>query len=181
MLKRIALAAAVAALVGTAQAAPEKTPAPATAVGVVNVQEIMISIPQAKASREALGKEFAPRQKELQDLEEKGRKLSEELNSGKYTGDKATEAQRKLQQMQADFNLKGQAFQEDREKRVQEEQMKLGQIVQKVIDDVAKERGLAVVIRGDAIVYAVNSVDLSQEIIDRVSKQAQKAGSGDKK
>ncbi len=48
--------------------------------------------------------------------------------------------------------------------------MELQRIMQKAIDLVAKERGLQLVIRGEAIVFASDAVNISDEVIARASK-----------
>ncbi len=142
------------------------------AVGVINVALIMHEIPQTKDIQEQLQKEFAPRVQELQALEQEGQKLQQQLQSGAITGQAATDAQRRLAQMQADFNLKNRALQEDSQKRGNEEQGKLNVLVQGAIDDVAKEKSLQLVLKGEAIAYTVNALDISQDVIDRVAKKA---------
>ena len=67
--------------------------------------------------------------------------------------------------MRADYQLKAQALQEDQRKRVQQENIKLGSLVQKAIDTIAKERGLQLVLRGEAVAYATNAADISSEVI----------------
>lgn len=177
MFRKIALAACVAACLGTSAMAAEtaaETAVAAQSIAVVNVPLIMNDIPQAKALRETMKKEFGPRQAELEKIETEGKALQQSLPTLK--GDQQVDAQRKLAQMQADFQLKLRAFQEDQQKRGQEEERKLAILVQKAIDTIAKERGLQLVLNGKvAAVYVAPSIDLTQEVIDRVSKQANSA------
>ncbi len=177
MANKFAIAAALAAAVIApaafgADSAPAQNDAAAASsfIGVVNVPLIMNDIPQAAASKEKLQKQFGPRAAELQKLETDGKALQQQLPTLK--GDQQVEAQRKLAQMQADYNLKARALQEDQGKAVHDEEMKLGRLVQEAIDNIAKERGLQLVIRGEAVAYATRAVDISDEVISRVSKQA---------
>ncbi len=167
-----ALAAAALAPAAFGADAPAQNGAAAASsfIGVVNVPLIMNDIPQAAASKEKLQKQFGPRAAELQKLETDGKALQQQLPTLK--GDQQVEAQRKLAQMQADYNLKARALQEDQGKAVHDEEMKLGRLVQEAIDNIAKERGLQLVIRGEAVAYATRAVDISDEVISRVSKQA---------
>ena len=66
------------------------------------------------------------------------------------------------------MKLKTQAFKEDNSRRVNEENIKLGRLVQSAIDSVAKERGLQLVLRGEAVVYATGAADISKDVISRV-------------
>lgn len=175
MFYKSALASAAAALMlaGSVQAAPASSGNLDT-IAVINVPLIMHDIPQAKTVQESLQKEFASRIKEIQDLEKKGQKLTADVQGGKLTGDKLKDAQRELALLQSDYNLKGRALQEDMARRNQEEQSKLAVSVQKAIDDIAKERGLQLVLRGESIVYTVSALDISQDVIKRVGANAKK-------
>lgn len=173
----MAAAAAAALMTGAAQAADENI----TNIAVINVPLIMHEIPQAQASAEAMAKEFGPRQQELMSLEEEGKKLAADIQAGKFKGEQLTDAQRRLAQMQSDFNLKGRALQEDAGKRSHEEQQRLAGLVQKAVDQIAKERGLQLVLRGENVVaYTVAALDISQDVIDRVAAQ-NKQGTAKKK
>ena len=88
----------------------------------------------------------------------------------KSQGDKATELQRKLAKLKADYDLKGQALQEDSQKSQPEAEMKLGKLIQTAIDRIAKERGIELVVRGESVVFASDAVDISEEVIARASK-----------
>lgn len=178
MNRKIKLAAVLAVMLSVSplQAAEEQQQAaaqPQISIAAVNVPYVMNEIPQAKASKEALIKEFGPRQEELQKLETEGKGIQQTLPTLK--GEQLTEAQRRLAQMQSDFNLKGRALQEDQEKRIKEEELRLGRLVQQAIDTIAKERGLQMVIRGEAITFATRSVDISDEVVARVTKMAENA------
>lgn len=174
MFKKILLATAVsAALALPAMAAPA---AKAPTIAVINLPLVMNEIPQSKAVEESLRKEFAGRQDELQKLQQKGMQLSQELQTGKYQGDTFTAKQRELAQLQSDFQLKARAFQEDERKRSTEEQRKIAVEVQSAIDAIAKERGIDLVLREIGIAYTIDSLDISRDVIDRVSKNAGKKG-----
>ena len=114
MFKKIALALAVASIAATPAMAAEKAQTPT--VAVINVPLIMHEIPQAKTTREKLAKEFAPRERELQNLEAEGNKLAQKLKDSKLSEKERVDLQRRFAQMQSDFNLKAQALQEDQRK-----------------------------------------------------------------
>lgn len=178
MLKKLLLASAISmALISTSTYAADAATAgkteqaakkSATNIAVVNLRLIMAELPQAKAESEAMQKEFGPRSEELQKIQQEGVKLEAELQ--KSQGDKATELQRKLAKLKADYDLKGQALQEDSQKRQREAEMKLGKLIQTAIDRIAKERGIELVVRGESVVFASDAVDISEEVIARASK-----------
>ena len=174
MLKKVLLASALgAALFTTSLAqsavAAEAAAAKAPTIAVLNLQYIMTEIPQSKALQQTLAKEFGAREQELQKMQQEGVKLSQDLAAGKYKGDELTNKRRELEQLQADFRLKGRALQEDQQKRVQEEEREVMVTVQRAIDSIAKERGIDLVLRGEAIAYTIDALDISQEVIARVS------------
>ncbi|MBQ9274015.1 MAG: OmpH family outer membrane protein [Succinivibrio sp.] len=171
--------AVVAALSALSQPALAEDQAPAASaaippIGVINVRYAMLTIPQAKDAEAALNKEFGPREEELKKLSTEGQALEKTLPGLK--GDKLVETQRRLEQMQADLNFKSRALQEDFQKRGQEEQLKMGKLIQQAVDNIAKERGLVLVLKGEAVVNAAPVVDITKEVIDRVSKQHKDAG-----
>ena len=172
MFKKIALALAVASIAATPAMAAEKAQTPT--IAVINVPLIMHKIPQAKTTREKLAKEFAPRERELQNLEAEGNKLAQKLKDSNLSEKERVDLQRRFAQMQSDFNLKAQALQEDQRKRVSDENLKLAQEVQKAIDAIAKERGIQLVLRGESVAYTVNALDISQDVIDRAGKSGKK-------
>ena len=179
MLKKLLLASAISmALISTSTYAADAATAgkteqaakkSATNIAVVNLRLIMAELPQAKAESEAMQKEFGPRSEELQKTQQEGAKLESELQ--KSQGDKATELQRKLAKLKADYDLKGQALQEDSQKRQREAEMKLGKLIQTAIDRIAKERGIELVVRGESVVFASDAVDISEEVKSLVSHE----------
>ena len=178
MLKKLVLASVLTALVSVNGAMATDAKSQSLSIAAVNIPFVMNEIPQAKDTTANLQKEFAPRQQEILKIEQEGQKLEGEIS--KLQGQKQIDAQRKLAQLRADYQLKAQAFQEDQRKRIQEENIKLGRLVQSAIDTVAKERGLQIVLRGEAVAYATNAADISQEVIARV-KSMKNAKGQDKK
>ena len=175
MFKKILVASVLsAAVLGSsvvlaAPAATANSQATAPTVAVINLPYILNEIPQTKAIQERILKEFAPREQELQKLQQQGIKISQDLQQGKFKGEQLTTKQRELAQIQADLQLKGRALQEDQQKRAQEEERKLQVTIQKAIDDIANARGIDLVLRGEGVVFTVPKLDLTEEIIKRVS------------
>ena len=169
MFKKLVMASAIsAALLVQPTLAAQSAVTPT--VAVINLPLIISEIPQTKIAQEKLAKEFASRENELQKLDADGRKLSSEVQSGKYTGQKLVDMNRKLAQMDSDFKLKAKALQEDQQRRFAEEQILVTTEVQKAIDKIAKERGIQLVLREGAVAYTINALDISKDIIDLVSK-----------
>lgn len=173
MFKKVLIASALSAALlassftqsAVAAGAAAKTPT----VAVLNLPYIMSEIPQSKALQESIAKEFGPREQEIQKMQQEGVKLSQDLAAGKYKGDEQVNKRRELEQLQADFRLKARALQEDQQKSFQQAERDLMVTVQRAIDSIAQERGIDLVIRGEAVAYTISDLDISQEVIKRVS------------
>lgn len=171
MLKKLLPAAAVLAAVS---ANPVFAATPTFAV--VNLPYIMNELPQTKALEESLAKEFAPRQAELEKLQSKGNALLKEIQEKKYSGKKLEEKEQEVAKLQAEFQKKLMAFQEDQRKMTADGQRQLQIDVQLAIDSIAKERGVDIVLRENGIVFIAegSNLDISEEVIKRASKPAKK-------
>lgn len=178
MLKKVLLASALSlAVLGTTvqAAATAEQSAYRPTIAVINLPLIMTEIPQSKALEQTLAKEFGPREQELQKMQQQGSQLGADLQAGKFKGDELTKKQREMAQLQSDFQLKARALQEDKQKRIGQEERKIAVEVQKAIDAIAKERKIDLVLSGSLlpgqpiVVYAEPQLDLSDEVIARVS------------
>ena len=150
----------------SAQAAAE------TKIAVVNVARILHEIPQSKAIESQLKAEFSGRISEMQRLESEGQSLAAKLKKDEsfMSADERTKSQRRLAELQADFNLKGQALQEDQRRRFGEEQKKVFDKVQTAIDAIAKSQGYDLVLNGQAVVFGDGKLDITDQVIQQVSK-----------
>lgn len=172
MLKKALLASALSlALVTTAAPSFAASAPAAPTIAVINLPLIMSELPQVKAVEAKLSKEYGAREKEVSDMQQKGIKLQQDIQAGKFKGDELTKKQRELAQLQADFGLKARALQEDQKKSFMQEQQKIEVDVQKAINEIAKEKGYDIVLRGEGVVYATPAFDISNDVIKRASKQ----------
>ena len=143
-----------------------------TKIAVINVPRIMHEIPQSKVIEDKLKSEFASRINEMKRLESDGEAMAAKLKKDEafMSADERTKMQRKLAEMQADFNLKGQALQEDQRRRYGEEQKKVLDKVQAAIDSIAKSQGYDLVLNGNSVVFGSDKLDISAQVIQQVSK-----------
>ena len=143
-----------------------------TKIAVINVPRIMQEIPQGKAVVAKLKSEFSSRISEMQRLETEGQNLAAKLKKDEafMAADERTKLQRRLAELQADFNLKGQALQEDQRRRFNEEQKKVLNKVQDAIDSIAKAQGYDLVLNGQSVVFGAEKLDISAQVIQQVSK-----------
>jgi len=166
MMRVAALSVALFSLGSVAQAAELN-------IAVIDVAKVLKEIPQRKAIESKLKSEFDGRVRELQRLETEGQTLSQKMkkNESFMSTDERTQSQRKLAELQSDYNLKGQALQEDQRRRFSEEQQKVFQKIDTAVQSIAKAEGYDMVINRQAVVYTNDKNDISAEVIKQVSKQ----------
>ena len=166
VLQVASLALAMMASGYSAQAAAE------TKIAVVSVPRIMQQIPQGKAIEAKLKSEFSSRISEMQRLETEGQSLAAKLKKDEsfMSADERTKLQRRLAELQADFNLKGQALQEDQRRRFNEEEKKVFDKVQAAIGAIAKAQGYDLGLNGQAIDFGDGKLGITGLVVQQVSK-----------
>ena len=140
-------------------------------VGFVNVLKVLDKAPQAKSADSRLKKEFEPRERRIARTEEKLRQSEEKLrkeedimstaeakNLSKDIRDKRRELDREKEDFQDDFNI-----------RRSEEINRLQKQILKAIVSLAEEKGYDLVV-GEGVIYASKRIDITQQILDRLSK-----------
>ncbi len=142
-------------------------------IAVIDVQKVLHDIPQRKAIETKLKSEFDSRVREMQRMETDGQTLAQKLkkNESFMSADERTQSQRKLAELQSDFNLKGQALQEDQRRRFNEEQQKIFKKIDDAVQSIAKSEGYDMVLNRQAVVFTNGKTDISDRVIQAVSKQ----------
>ena len=140
-----------------------------TKVGLVNIQEAILSTAEGKKSMADLQRKYQPRQQEVQKEQQDIQNLSDQLQ--KQAATLSDEEQRRLnhdleekqkllkrttEDAQADFST-------DRDDMFR----RIGQKMVKVIQDYAQKNGYSLVIGSDQvpIYYAATEVDLTEQIV----------------
>ncbi|NHI01377.1 OmpH family outer membrane protein [Oceanimonas sp. MB9] len=141
-------------------------------IAVVDTGEVFQKMPQREVVRNQLKNEFASRVKEVQQLEEQGRSFVEKQQKDMafMNDQQKAEAQKKLNDMQANFVQKARALEQDRARRENEERQKMLSRIKVAIDDITKAQGLDLVLERGAVIYMAPSLDITQQVISRVSK-----------
>lgn len=137
-------------------------------IATIRSSELVQGSPQFKAGQEKMRAEFERRAK---DLEAEAKKLAEDISGFKKEAELLSAADRakkekELNTRKIDFEYKGRQFEEERTNR--ERQLfgdMMGQF-KKVIETVAKEKGLSVVIENP--VYADPATDITDEVLKRL-------------
>lgn len=141
-------------------------------VGVIDVQKILTTAPQVIAMRTKLQNQFEPREKEI-DVAKKGL----EANIEKYKKDSAvmndkqkkdmqdqiTTQQKKLHDMEVGFQQNVIAAQNQSMQTISKQ-------IQDVVDKIAKDQKIDLILIKGAIAYSNPDFDLTQKVIDSLKK-----------
>ncbi|MCP4325642.1 MAG: OmpH family outer membrane protein [Psychromonas sp.] len=142
-------------------------------IGVVFPSKIMKQSPQRERIIKKLEAEFKARYEALQSLEKEITLLEKKLkrDSELMSSDEVTAMNRKVEIKLSEYKINRKAFEEDNRRRQGEEQQKALIVVRDVIDAVAKQQGYDIILNGEQIVFAKPSYDISDIIIEEISKK----------
>ncbi len=152
-----------------------------TKVGIINIQDAIIRTEEGQKTAKQLQEKYAPRQQGLEKQRREIEDLQAQLNKGRNT---MSEDARNILMRQIDTKNKAlQRDNEDASSEFQQEEGKLingiGQKMMGVIDGYAKEKGYQIVLDISSpqspVLYAVNTVDMTNEIVGLYDK-SQKGG-----
>jgi len=154
------------AVVTQASAGPVK-------VGYVNSVALMEQAPQADIAKQALEQEFAPREREIRDLQQAVQTLQNRLDKD---GQSMSEAEHSKLRQQIDqkslrIQQKQSDFQDDLNLKKNEALGQLQKTVLTAIKDVAKEHGYQMVL-SDGVVYSAPTVDITKLVAERLKQMA---------
>lgn len=145
-------------------------PTDGTKVGVINVQIAMAQTQEGKKASEELQARFAPKQAQVQTLQDEIRDLRNKLDTqGRTLSDEArAQLFRDAEQKQKQLTRAQQDLQDDAEAAQGEYINAIGQKMQRIIDRYARENSLSLILNaspGSPIVYIAPTVDITQDII----------------
>ena len=142
-------------------------------IATVDLGKVMSEIPQTKAIKSKLNTEFDPRIREMQRMETEGQTLASKLKKDEsfMSAAEKTKSQRRLAELQAEFNVKAQALQEGQRRRYGEEQKKVIEKIKTAVDSIAKSEGYDMVLNRQAVLFTDEKYDISTQVIQQVSKQ----------
>lgn len=164
---RIALAAVLpVALLAATFAAPA---AAETKIAAINAPMLLREAPQVRAADQKLKAEFQKREDELK---AEAKKLNEDDKRYQRDGDTMSAQQRAntakdLQNRKIDFDLKQRQFAEQAQARNGELQREVLEKINRAIEEVAKERGLDLVVRDPA--FASASLDITGDVLKKLA------------
>lgn len=164
---------------GAAMLAPAQSAAPPqTKVGIIHIQNAIISTKDGQKAAAELTARFAPKKSDLEKKQSTITQLQDQLRKGSNT--MSEEAKQKLMREIDQTTKSLNRENEDANAELDQEQNKimqeLGQRIMAVIDKYAKDNGYAIILdvssQQTPVLYATNSIDITQDIIALYDKNA---------
>ncbi len=163
------------ALLSAALAVSAQTSAP-TKVGIINIQQAIISTTEGQKAAKELEEKSAPKKKELEKVQAEINAMRDQFSKMSTVG--SEEQKRRLA---GDIDQKTKSFNrqvEDAQAELDQEQNKvlneLGGRMLAVLDKYARDNGYAVVLdvssQQTPVLFAATSIDVTREVIDLYNK-----------
>ena len=155
-----------AVLLGAAWAAPAVAE---TKIGAINIPALLRDSPQVRSANEKFKAEF---QKREDDLVAEGKKLEDDIGRFRREADtlspqQRTSTQNDLNTRKTNFEVKQRQFGEQAAQRKQEFERGVLEKVNQAITEVAKEKGIDVVVRDPA--YADPALDITPDVLKKLA------------
>jgi outer membrane protein len=176
-------AAATLCLIGTAAVYGQGAAVPAGKIAVLNVRQAIVTTAEGKQASAELQSQFAPRQNELESLNKQINDLRQQLaaNQTTWSDEQKAKAQSQGQRLAAQLDRKNNELQEDVNAAQADVVDRIGRKMMDVLDRYSRENGFTAVFDSSAqnspIIYASNSIDVTQEIIRLYDQQYPTKGS----
>ena len=143
-------------------------------VGFVNVPRVMDSAPQAKAARERIDDEFAPRDRELVLLQRELNEHEDRLvkNSAIMSSTELNRLEEEVRRLRRELRRSQEEFREDLNLRRSQELSKLQRKITEVVQWLANSDDYDIILT-DGVVFAGERVDITQRVIDRLRVESE--------
>lgn len=140
-------------------------------IGVVDEATLLQQAPQTQTMADALQAEFAPRQRELLNMQQELQKKQDTYKrDASVMGDtERTNLEREIRDGERDLQRATDAYREDLNARRNEEMQKLSHMLVQEVGDYAKSEGYDLVLTN--VVYRNDSVDITEEVLGVLKKK----------
>jgi outer membrane protein len=132
-------------------------------IAVVNVQKAMADTDALKKASEDLQKKFQPRQDEMDKLQKDLESIDTQLNSGKLNQQAAADLQTQGTRKQRDYQRMSDDMQADLDKERQTILAKMSEKMQAVINKLAGDKGLDMIVEASQTLFYKPALDLTAE------------------
>jgi outer membrane protein len=169
-LKSLNKALSIAAILGLALTSAMANAA--QKVAVVDVQLVLQSLPQVAVIEQTINEEFQEQIQEMTAMREEGSFLVEKLQREAATmSEEQQEALRQqIQTLSQTMQQKGGPLQQNMQNRTTEERNKLLSLIKQAVDSIAAAEDYDMVINAQSVPFAKDEFDISQKVLDQVSK-----------
>lgn len=141
-------------------------------LAVVNVQQILVALPQFAAIDQTIQAEYSEQIQEVQRLQNDGNFLLEKLQRERATMSETQIKELEEQVVSARQQLQAiaQPLQQAIQQRTDEERRKLVDLIQQAISGIAAKDGYDMVLSVAAVPYFSPKSDISQQVLDQLTK-----------
>ena len=152
------------AMAGLANAADLK-------IGYVNAVKVIEEAPQGEAALKKLEAEFAPRDKQIVEMQNRLKQMEQDLEKNALVLKENEHRSKEFEvvTLKRDLRRATQEFREDYNLRRNEELAALQKIVQKTIAEIAKQENYDLIL--ESAVYAGPKVDVTDKILKKLGKK----------
>ena len=140
-------------------------------IGYVNAVKVIEEAPQGEAALKKLEAEFAPRDKQIVEMQNKLKQLEQDLekNALVLKDNEHRSKEFEIVSLKRDLRRSTQEFREDYNLRRNEELAALQKIVQKTIADIARQENYDLIL--ESAVYAGPKADITDKILKKLGKK----------
>jgi outer membrane protein len=169
-----------AALLAQAQTGAPQTPPP-TKVGIIHIQNAIISTKDGQKAAAELTTKFAPKKSELEKKQSSIAQLQDQLRKGSNTMSEEAKQKlmREIDQTTKSLNRESEDAQAELDQEQNKVMQELGQRIMAVIIKYARDNGYAVILdvssQQTPVLYASDGIDITQDIIALYDKNAPSA------
>ena len=143
-------------------------------IGAANVQAIFQSLPQAATIQQSINAEFKDRIEEVNRMEKDLQYYMEKQkrDTATMSQQEITELEQQIKTLRDEYVAKAQPLQRDLERRSNEERNRLLGMIQQGINKVAEAENYDVILNAGAVAFIDEQYNVSQKVIEEVSKTA---------
>jgi outer membrane protein len=144
-----------------------------TKIGVVDYGRLMEDSPQAKSALEAIKAEFAPKQRDLQNMQVSLKAKEDKLQKDGATmsADQRTKAEKDLRDGAREFGRRQQELQDDFNARRNEETSRLQRTLIEEVRTYAKAQNFDLVL-ADGVIFANPTIDITSGVLQALQSRA---------
>lgn len=149
-------------------------------VGVVNPGQVLEKIPHTQEARDRIEREFAARTKEIKSEQRKLQSLEE-----KFQRDGAIMGQSERERLERDIVMIKRSLKRDidelRDDRSLRENQELGELQTRIVEVIRAigKQGDFDMILVDGVIYANDRVDITEQVISRLTSEFKRSSKGD--